>query len=538
VVGTDAGASRADHVHPSTGLVLSSEKGAVNGVATLGADGLVPLGQLPESVGGVPEATDAQVAAALYNYFSMSPNKYLSVNCPIAIHAAIPAGDVSFKQMYYPELHDWRGNPIPKRLVYSPYFPGSYAYATHWGTTYSRAVIVKLTDAEALDMAFETWWKANRDSNYPIIDMNTGEEISSTGNTVIGYEWDKLNVVAVETPHDAEAGYVGYESLSQAKQRALYEGSSAYTGAEGYNELASAYAGKWVLCNNRHIIAMSNIRTRVDFVDSYGYAWPDLDMPGQPIDRMEFIPIKDGWTMPSWSDDELANMDLNGSYSVELSEVSTGLYKSEAAVKSEVVVAAGPGADPTPATALENPFVSKSVWYVSEEAQTKWSWCSNIDWSSFAAALQSIAQYIYKVLQARQLNRFNSYLRFKIPDGATAIEVIYAAIGTGTRQTVGGSVTISGASETAVYARDLIDSEVNEQLFRYVNADGYDCAKEDAYRVLLEKSGLPPEVSRVKFRWWYDADTCTEWFESDTEVSSAIIDIDNIEPGTPYDYDY
>ena len=77
VVGTDAGASRADHVHPSTGLVLSSEKGAVNGVATLGADGLVPLGQLPESVGGVPEATDAQVAAALYNYFSMSPNNIL-----------------------------------------------------------------------------------------------------------------------------------------------------------------------------------------------------------------------------------------------------------------------------------------------------------------------------------------------------------------------------------------------------------------------------------------------------------------------------
>ena len=31
---------------------------------------------------------------------------------------------------------------------------------------------------------------------------------------------------------------------------------------------------------------------------------------------------------------------------------------------------------------------------------------------------------------------------------------------------------------------------------------------------------------------------CTEWFESDTEVSSAIIDIDNVEHGTPYDYDY
>ena len=82
VVGTDAGASHADHVHPNTGLVKTSQIGAANGVAGLGADGLVPLTQLPEVVGGIPGATDAQVAAALYNYFSMSPNKYLSVNCP------------------------------------------------------------------------------------------------------------------------------------------------------------------------------------------------------------------------------------------------------------------------------------------------------------------------------------------------------------------------------------------------------------------------------------------------------------------------
>jgi hypothetical protein len=420
--------------------------------------------------------------------------------------------------------------------VFSPYLLGEYA--TTWGGSYPCAVIVKLTAAEALDMAFETWWQANSDSNYPIIDMSTGEILSATGNSVIGYEWDKLNVVPESTPHDAGAGYVGYEHLSQAKQRALYEGSSAYTGAEGYNELASAYAGKWVLCQNRNIIGTGGGRARVDFVDAYNYAWPDLDMPNQPIDRIEFWPIKAGWTMPSWSDDELANMGLNGSYSVELSEVSTGLYKSETFVKSEIVEATGAGADPTPATALENPFVSKGVFYVSEESDAQWHWCWNINWSSFVAALQSIAQYTYKVLQARQLNRFNSYLRFKIPDGATAIEVIYTAIGTGARLTAEGSITLSGTSETAVYARDLINSEINEQLFRYVNADGVYCAKEDAYRVMLNLSGLPPEVSRVKFRWWYDADTCTEWFESDTEVSSAIIDIDNVEPGTPYDYDY
>ena len=55
--------------------------------------------------------------------------------------------------MYYPESHQWPeygGNPIPKRLVYSPYFPGSYAYADFWGYTYPRAAIVKLTAAEAL----------------------------------------------------------------------------------------------------------------------------------------------------------------------------------------------------------------------------------------------------------------------------------------------------------------------------------------------------------------------------------------------------
>ena len=47
VVGTDTGASRADHVHPSTGLVKTSQIGAANGVASLGADGKVPAAQLP-----------------------------------------------------------------------------------------------------------------------------------------------------------------------------------------------------------------------------------------------------------------------------------------------------------------------------------------------------------------------------------------------------------------------------------------------------------------------------------------------------------
>ena len=36
--------------------------------------------------------------------------------------------------------------------------------------------------------------------------MNTGEILWATGNSVIGYEWDKLNVVAEATPHDASTG--------------------------------------------------------------------------------------------------------------------------------------------------------------------------------------------------------------------------------------------------------------------------------------------------------------------------------------------
>ncbi len=50
--GTADAAARGDHVHPTTGLVLSSEKGAANGVASLGADGKVPEAQLPEMSGG------------------------------------------------------------------------------------------------------------------------------------------------------------------------------------------------------------------------------------------------------------------------------------------------------------------------------------------------------------------------------------------------------------------------------------------------------------------------------------------------------
>ena len=58
---------------------------------------------------------------------------------------------------------------------------------------------------------------------------------------------------------------------------------------------------------------ISNGRTRIDYMDSYSYTWPDLDMPGQPINRIEFMPIADGWTMPIWSDYELANMGLGES---------------------------------------------------------------------------------------------------------------------------------------------------------------------------------------------------------------------------------
>jgi hypothetical protein len=50
--GISTEAVRGDHVHPTTGLVLASEKGAASGVATLGSDGKVPTAQLPEMSGG------------------------------------------------------------------------------------------------------------------------------------------------------------------------------------------------------------------------------------------------------------------------------------------------------------------------------------------------------------------------------------------------------------------------------------------------------------------------------------------------------
>jgi hypothetical protein len=62
VVGTDTGASRADHVHPSTGLVKTSQIGAANGVAGLGADGKVPAAQLPTIPDSGPALSDANPA--------------------------------------------------------------------------------------------------------------------------------------------------------------------------------------------------------------------------------------------------------------------------------------------------------------------------------------------------------------------------------------------------------------------------------------------------------------------------------------------
>ena len=50
--GSSTDVSRADHVHPTTGLVLSSLIGANNGVASLDSAGQVPASQLGNATGG------------------------------------------------------------------------------------------------------------------------------------------------------------------------------------------------------------------------------------------------------------------------------------------------------------------------------------------------------------------------------------------------------------------------------------------------------------------------------------------------------
>lgn len=59
--GSAVTAARADHAHPTTGLVKSSEKGAANGVAELGEDRKVPLERLPT----ILTATEARKIAML-----------------------------------------------------------------------------------------------------------------------------------------------------------------------------------------------------------------------------------------------------------------------------------------------------------------------------------------------------------------------------------------------------------------------------------------------------------------------------------------
>jgi len=78
--GTAATASRSDHVHPTTGLVLASEKGAVNGVATLGADGKLTASQLPDiqaeggitinAIGSLAERTIYDSSAVGFTYLA------------------------------------------------------------------------------------------------------------------------------------------------------------------------------------------------------------------------------------------------------------------------------------------------------------------------------------------------------------------------------------------------------------------------------------------------------------------------------------
>lgn len=73
--------------HPQ--YIKASQKGAANGVATLGGDGLVPLSQLPPAI-----ATDAELAASLFAHVSVPdphPQYITAAEGDTAIAAAVAA---------------------------------------------------------------------------------------------------------------------------------------------------------------------------------------------------------------------------------------------------------------------------------------------------------------------------------------------------------------------------------------------------------------------------------------------------------------
>ncbi len=65
LAGTGTDAAAADHVHPNTGLVLATEKGTANGVATLDETGKIPIAQIPDGTGtsGVASIKNAIINA-------------------------------------------------------------------------------------------------------------------------------------------------------------------------------------------------------------------------------------------------------------------------------------------------------------------------------------------------------------------------------------------------------------------------------------------------------------------------------------------
>ena len=76
------------------------------------------------------------------------------------------------------------------------------------------------------------------------------------------------------------------------------------------------------------------------------------------------------------------------------------------------------------------------------------------------------------------------------------------------------------------------------ELLSYVDADGNKTYRERARRIFMRTELLRPYVHHVKYRWWYDDDTCTEWLTTPVEAHDVDNDHADLEELSPYDYYY
>ncbi len=506
--GTSDDAARADHVHPTTGLVLGTEKGTSNGVATLDGNGKVPLSQLPGSVGGDP---------------IIAPYEHVVEELIETTYPAYGQIDlwVEFKNLRIigmPDTTKWRPYDIPALEdgedtlpeVKKVWLPGRLPNAdvTDWADGEGAVALVRLEEDDALDLAFQMC-RSRMPKTFPALE-GTGEPIPDKYVDAPAYLWRLLEIDVVNNYF-----YDFSRIPSQRRLRTLYEESEYFVGNEDYLTLARQYTDRWVLVRPYVI--------RDDFEGDEN--WPAADTG--PLPRYAYGPPGNNATsgsvrgfMPPVFDDPRYGQPLDpsevtwwgqpredafGRYAT--AEISGNNMTTKIATQQAAWTDPSDLDDYTPEVecwicakyeADRHPWVK---YYRSLLGECMEGWAENL-----GAALAALAAFLGRVYEHRMLTNLTGGVTVPVPENAAGIDVSYLTPNATDHATAPSVIDPETGQASLKYTTVMHASTIGEdadyQALSFVDEAGNAVDLDQAAFCHIALAGIPGNVKWLVYRWY------------------------------------